>query len=135
MTENYQHLGGFSDWVQAAHKVRPLFPVAPPGTETQQKVREVLGFFFKEEMPREVKIERRWEQAGLSGEEISWSVGYGPRTQAWLIKPAGATEPLPGLVALHDHGAFKFYGKEKIADGPDEPLPLIRDFRETYYGG
>jgi dienelactone hydrolase len=69
------------------------------------------------------------------GEEVSWSVGYGPRTHAYVLKPANAKGPLPGIVALHDHSDFKFYGKEKIADGPEGPLPALRDFRKVPYGG
>ncbi len=42
---------------------------------------------------------------------------------------------LPGVLALHDHGGFKFYGKEKIADGPDEPPAILQRFRAECYGG
>ena len=52
-----------------------------------------------------------------------------------MLKPAESRGRLPGVVALHDHGHFKFFGKEKIADGPDGcPAPLAA-FRHTYYGG
>ncbi|MBL0344109.1 acyl-CoA thioester hydrolase/BAAT C-terminal domain-containing protein [Candidatus Villigracilis affinis] len=40
-----------------------------------------------------------------------------------------------GIVALHDHSDFKFYGKEKIADGPQETLPVLSNFRKIPYGG
>jgi len=36
---------------------------------------------------------------------------------------------------LHDHSGFKYYGKEKIADGPEETLPVLSDFRNVPYGG
>jgi dienelactone hydrolase len=62
-------------------------------------------------------------------------VGYGPRTHAYVLKPANAKDLLPGIVALHDHSDFKFYGKEKIADGPQETLPILSDFRKRPYGG
>jgi dienelactone hydrolase len=39
------------------------------------------------------------------------------------------------VVALHDHGGFKFYGKEKIADGPAAPSPVLTQWRSVYYGG
>ena len=71
----------------------------------------------------------------MVGEAVSWSVGYGPRTEAWILKPAGISARLPGIVALHDHGGFKFYGKEKIADGPHGPARGIQAFRDCYYGG
>jgi dienelactone hydrolase len=135
MARTYQHLGVFSDWVAAANKAHPLYPVASPGEATQQRVRELLGFRFENERPRAVKVERRWQRDGLLGEEVSWSVGYGPRTFAWVLKPEGAKEPLPGVLALHDHGGFKYYGKEKIADGPDETHPILQPFREECYGG
>lgn len=135
MARTYQHLGVYSDWVDAARKAHRLYPVAPPGKETQRRVKETLGFHFTSERPRSVKVERRWTRDGIEGEEVSWSVGYGPRTHAWVLKPEGAKTPLPGVVALHDHGGFKYYGKEKIADGPDETPPVLKPFREQYYGG
>ncbi|MGQ9881010.1 MAG: dienelactone hydrolase family protein [Armatimonadota bacterium] len=135
MARTYQHLGVYSDWVDAARKAHRLYPVAPPGKETQQRVRETLGFRFSNERPRLVRVERRWVRDGIEGEEVSWSVGYGPRTYAWVLKPEGVGEPLPGVVALHDHGGFKYYGKEKIADGPEETPPVLVPFREQYYGG
>jgi dienelactone hydrolase len=135
MSEHYQHLGVFSDWVASARRQQSLYPTAMPGPETQALIREVLGFCHKDENPMDVKMEGRWEKDGLVGEEISWSVGYGPRTHAYVLKPANAKGPLPGIVALHDHSDFKFYGKEKIADGPEEPLSVLHDFRQIPYGG
>ena len=135
MKEQYQHLGIFSDWVQAAREQQPLFPIAQPGLETQQRVREVLGFCNGDEAPRAIRIEQRWERDDLVGEEVSWSVGFGPRTHAYVLKPANAIQPLPGIVALHDHGGFKFYGKEKIADGLNEAPEFLIEYRKKYYAG
>jgi len=135
MPEHYQHLGVFSDWVAAARGQQSLFPVAAPGVQTQARIREVLGFCHGDENPMDVKLESEWEKDGVSGEEVSWSVGFGPRTHAYVLKPADAKGSLPGIVALHDHSDFKFYGKEKIADGPQGTLPLLHDFRKVPYGG
>ena len=132
MTTHYQHLGKFSDWVEAAGRKRELYPNAAPGAATRQKLCEVLGFCDGDESPQAVQVERAWEQDGLAGEEISWSVGYGPRTHAYVLKPLNAAGPLPGLVALHDHGGFKWFGKEKIADGPEAPHPAVVAFRSCY---
>jgi dienelactone hydrolase len=135
MPEHYRHLGIYSDWVAAAQKQQSLFPVAAPGAKTRALIREALGFCDGEENPIDVKIERKWEKDGVTGEEVSWSVGYGPRTHAYVLKPANADKPLPGIVALHDHSDFKFYGKEKIADGPEGTPLLLQDFRKVPYGG
>jgi len=131
----YTDLGVFSDWVEEARRQRRVFPAALPGAETQRQVREALGFCTGPEMPLNIQTERVWERDGLAGEEVSWSVGYGPRTRAWILKPAGASELLPGVVALHDHGGFKFFGKEKIARGPDDPPSFVKTYWKTYYGG
>jgi dienelactone hydrolase len=134
MPDGFKHLGVFSAQVDAARQQHPLFPHAALGAETQRRIREVLGFCEGPETPQDARVDSRWERDGVAGEEISWSVGYGPRTQAWVLKPAGATGRLPGVVALHDHGGFKFYGKEKIAEG-SEPLPILDAYRAHYYGG
>jgi dienelactone hydrolase len=109
--------------------------MAPPGPDTRSKAREILRFTVGDEQPVDLRSECAWEADGVDGEEISWSVGFGPRTHAWILKPTGARKPLPGIVALHDHGHYKFFGKEKIADGPKRPLGALEAFRKTYYGG
>ena len=131
----YAHLGSFGDLVEVAKAQKPLFPVAPPGEKTQRSAWEVFGFTAHGEQPMDARLERSWRADGVDGEEVSWSVGFGPRRHAWILKPAQARGPLPGIVALHDHGHYKMNGKEKIADGPDGPLPALELFRQTYYGG
>jgi len=131
----YSHLGVYSDLVDAAQGQEPLFPTALPGRATVEKVREVLGFCERPEQPLDARVEGRWEKDGLVGEAVSWDVGYGPRAQAWFLRPADAKGPLPGILALHDHGGFKYYGKEKIAEGPDAPPEVLRDWFQGIYGG
>jgi len=141
MASEYRDLGPFSDWVAAAQGQRALYPAALPGDETQRQVRAVLGFSIGAEAPGDVRVDDRWERDGLIGEAVSWSVGYGPRTEAWVLKPADApaTAKLPGVVALHDHGGFKFYGKEKIADADIDAStgvsPVLAAYRARYYDG
>lgn len=134
-SRTYSHLGPFSDLVDAAKALGPLFPLAVPGEETRKSARDVFGFRVGKERPLDPRLEQSWRAGDVEGEEISWSVGFGPRTHAWILKPAGARGRLPGVVALHDHGHYKLYGKEKIADGPEGPLPAVEPFRRTYYGG
>lgn len=131
----FRHLGEFGDWVGVARRNRRLYPLAAPGARTQARVREALGLDPRPKVPSDVRTDGRWESDGVAGEEVSWSVGYGPRTRAWVLRPAGTSEPLPGVVALHDHSGYKFHGKEKIADGPDGQLPEIADLRREEYDG
>src|SRR5689334_17126763 len=107
--KRFADLGVYSDLVPAAKKTHLLCPLARPGKTTQKAVLEMLGFDSYPAKPRQVRIDARWERDGVAGEAISWSVGYGPRTEAWLLRPAGVKGKLPGVIALHDHGGFKYY--------------------------
>lgn len=84
--------------------------------------------------PVQPTVQRRWEHDGLEIEELSWPQPAGAPTAAWVLKPKGATGRLPGVLALHDHGGFKFYGKEKIAQVGPAVHPLVREHWD-YYGG
>ncbi len=131
---SYRHLGKFSDWVDFAAQQK-AGPAAPGRAGlTPSLVRDIVGF-GGDAAPTSPRLGATWDGDGIVGQEVSWSVGYGPRTQAWLLRPAGAAGPLPGVLALHDHSNFKFFGKEKIADGPGSPGPLVVDLRRRQYGG
>lgn len=74
---------------------------------------------------------REWSRSGTDGVELSWG---SPATQAWLLRPAGHTGPdLPAVLLLHGHDGVKFYGKEKVADGPDGIAPGIAELRAHGY--
>jgi dienelactone hydrolase len=130
--ELLEHLGEYTDLVDFAAAARPLFP---DGGLSSAEIRELIGFAEAAPVAREVRVERRWSAGGVAGEQVSWSVGYGPRTVAWLLRPEGAGGPLPGVVALHGHDAYKYLGKEKIADGPDGTHPDVAVLRQTMYEG
>jgi dienelactone hydrolase len=82
----------------------------------------------------EVRVESKHEYDGLSIERLSWQLPAGPRTEAVFMKPAGAKGPLPGILALHDHGGNKFLGWRKIAR-IDEPVwAIVASHQKNYYG-
>ena len=60
------------------------------------------------------------EHDGVITSRLQWQLGFGPRTSAWFVRPAGATGPLPGLLALHCHGGIKAYGAERLVSLPDD---------------
>jgi dienelactone hydrolase len=135
VAETFQHLGPFSDLVAAARASRQLLPSPRSAVEARHRAGTTLRFTLGGENPSGIATERTWVLDGIVGEELTWSVGFGPRSSAWLLRPEGAAHPLPGVVALHDHGNLKRWGKEKIADGPDAANPAIASHRDTYYGG
>ncbi len=83
----------------------------------------------------EVAVERQFVYDGLAIEELSWQLPYGPRTQALLLKPANASGKLPAILALHDHGGNKFFGRQKITRTSDERHPLMVTHQDRYYSG
>ncbi|ABM09706.1 acetylxylan esterase [Paenarthrobacter aurescens] len=68
------------------------------------------------ELPYTVHSEN--EHDGVITTHLSWQLGFGPKTSAWLVRPAGVTGPLPGLLALHCHGGIKAYGAQRLVSFP-----------------
>jgi dienelactone hydrolase len=127
-------LGEYGDWIAQAKQRKNLYPsVDVPGL-TSDEVLGLIGSPGPGE-PLAPARGRRWTSAGVSGEEVSWSVGYGPRTHAWMLRPADVSGPLPGVVALHSHDGFTYFGKEKVADGPDPAPEAVRPLRDRIYEG
>lgn len=81
------------------------------------------------------RLERRVTYDGLDIEELSWQLPYGSPTRATLLKPAGARGRLPGVVALHDHGGNKYFGRRKLTRTGDDQHPRMVEHQERYYGG
>ena len=135
MAKQYQDLGIYSDLAHLAQKNLKLYPTMKPGKKAQALVRPWLGCDLGPAKPQKVKVEKRWTKDGVDGELITYSVGFGPRTEAYYLRPAGVKGKLPGVVALHDHGGFKYYGKEKVALGPDEPTDILKNWYKKAYGG
>jgi len=56
------------------------------------------------------------------------------RIPVYILIPKDAPKPAPGVVCLHDHGGFYFWGKEKVV-GVEPENPALTAFKETYYSG
>ncbi len=67
-------------------------------------------------------------------EKIYFNTTPSIRVPAYLLVPKGARKKLPAIVALHDHGGFYLWGKEKLVETDDE-APALKNWRTTYYGG
>lgn len=128
-----RHLGEFAGLAEVAGKHWQLFPDTAPGPALRQAVRAAIGTL--DLTTRDPRVERTWTADGVDGQELSWDIGFGPRTHAYLLRPRGRRDVLPGVVALHCHAGMKHAGKEKIADGPEPPTPEVRRLRGQLYGG
>lgn len=56
------------------------------------------------------------------------------RIPAYVLVPKNLDKPAAGIVALHDHGGFYFWGKEKLVDVAPEH-PALTEYKRAYYGG
>ena len=114
---------------------RPEFrDVAAWRAKARAKLLECLALPDSGGTPRVEVVERNVVE-GVEAEILRWQLPYGPPTDAVFLKPAGATGPLPGIVALHDHGGMKYFGYRKIADDGRPLHPMLRRHRDEDYGG
>lgn len=67
-------------------------------------------------------------------ETVRFDTAPGVRVPAFVLVPKGISKPAPAIVALHDHGAFYLWGREKIVE-VDGENPALAEFRRQYYGG
>jgi dienelactone hydrolase len=107
-----------AEWREAARKrvLECIAPVRIPG-------------------PPVVTVTGRATYDGLDIEFLTWQLPAGPKTEAVFLKPAGARGPLPGILALHDHGGNKFLGWRKIARTDSTPWAVQQKHQDQYYGG
>jgi dienelactone hydrolase len=131
----FQHLGIFSDLVGHVGAVGTAKEGGLLTGDLRKRIRNLLSVEPAPPQPEDVRVERTWVHHGLRGEEISWFTGFGPRTVGWIIRPDNDTERLPGILALHGHDGVKWYGKEKIADGPEPIATAVSRLREELYEG
>ncbi|HEY3129496.1 MAG TPA: prolyl oligopeptidase family serine peptidase [Acidobacteriota bacterium] len=83
----------------------------------------------------QVRVEFEGTYDGLHVERLSWQLPAGPRTEAVFLKPAGSSERLPAILALHDHGGKKFLGWRKISRIDEHSWKIQLEHQEHYYGG
>lgn len=67
-------------------------------------------------------------------ERVTFQTTPDVRVPAFVLVPAKLSGRAPAIVALHDHGGFYLWGKEKIVQIEGEH-PVLADFRKRYYGG
>ncbi|MBT7863219.1 MAG: hypothetical protein HN712_23085 [Gemmatimonadetes bacterium] len=75
------------------------------------------------------------EQAdGFTRHTVRYQTSPGREAEAFLLIPDGLVEPAPAVVALHDHGAFYYYGKEKLTSWDGAPKALEHFVERAYEG-
>jgi dienelactone hydrolase len=120
---------GYEDW--------PTYVRTRPGYSAHSRAARDLGSALGvPEVQPALDVVIDWEEThdGVTTSQLSWQLGYGPRTSAWLIRPADADGPLPGVLALHCHGGNKFGGADRLVELPAEHPSAVLARAELYEG-
>ena len=123
-------IAGYEDWPEAVRSAEP-YEGADDETTTLARVLGLRRIF----VVTDVREEQRHVRAGIEIRRLRWSVGYGPDTQAWLLRPAGQAGTLPGVLALHSHGGVRSVGAEQLVDLGADSSPRAVQLRADYYAG
>ena len=77
--------------------------------------------------PRPETVERV-DRGDYVREKVHFNTTPDVRVPAYVLIPKRARLPAPAIVALHDHGGFYLWGKEKLVERDDEH-PVLTDFK------
>ncbi len=140
MIENM--IGAYGEWAAQTMQDPPRLSFRQPAFSDLEAWRSVARARYRElllgpghPVTPVPAVQRRMEFDGLSIEHLTWQLPYGPPTEAVVLKPAGATGKLPGIVGLHDHSENKYFGWRKIARISQNPHPAMLQHQQQYYGG
>jgi dienelactone hydrolase len=133
-------LAGYADWpayLAGASSFVPVDQARRGSARAMESERaalvEVLG--VRAATAADVRVEREWTVDGVRGRELTWSLGFGPRTRAFLLQPEDHDGALPGLLALHAHGGVRSTGAEQLVDTGRAPHPSAARMRARSYAG
>ena len=114
--------------------LRPEFTDLPAWKrQARRTLLDLLHYAPPECDPRPQTVERI-DRGDYVEERISFDTTPDIRVPALVLVPKKARLPAPGIVALHDHGGFYLWGKEKLVEREDEH-PVLTDFKREYYAG
>jgi dienelactone hydrolase len=114
--------------------LRPEFADLPAWKrQARGKLQELLHYAPPPCDPRAETVERI-DRGEYVQEKVYFNTTPDVRVPAYVLLPKNAPRPAPGIVALHDHGGFYVWGKEKLLE-LDGEHPVLSDFKRQYYGG
>jgi dienelactone hydrolase len=142
LSEADSHIGSLYPFVQRQADQQPqeLSFLRPEYRELEewkpQARKRVLGnlFYSPPAVEPAPQLIRRTDRGDYFEEYLTFQTTPDIRTPAFVLVPKGVKRAAPGVVALHDHGGFYLWGKEKVLALPGEH-PALTEFRQQYYGG
>jgi dienelactone hydrolase len=99
----------------------------------RQKLDELLGF-HPDPVPLQAEIVDSTKREGYTQYLVKYSLNVHQQTEAFLLIPDNLTKPAPAVIALHDHGGFYYFGKEKH-NQIDNPPAILQQYIDGLYEG
>jgi dienelactone hydrolase len=100
--------------------------------QARSKLLELLHYAPGKCEPRPEVVEKV-DKGDHVREKVFFNTTPDIRVPAYVLIPKKARFPAPALVALHDHGGFYFWAKEKLIECENEH-PVLTEFKKHYYG-
>ncbi|MFD3000691.1 dienelactone hydrolase family protein [Pontibacter toksunensis] len=97
------------------------------------QLNELLAF-NPEPAPLNSEILSTIKRDGYTQYLVRYNVNALQKTEAFLLVPDNLTKPAPAVIALHDHGGFYFFGKEKHTLTDNQPEILVEYVQNLYEG-
>ena len=97
------------------------------------KMHELLSY-ETDATPLDEEILDTVKHEGYTQYLVRYSITPNRKTEAFLLIPDGLKEPVPAVLALHDHGAFYYFGKEKHTSIENPPEVLKKHIDQSYGG-
>jgi dienelactone hydrolase len=97
------------------------------------KMMELLAY-SPSPVPLNPLILEKVRKDGYTRYKVQYSITQFRKTEAFLLIPDNLTKPAPAVIALHDHGGFYYFGKEKIAETENQPQ-VLKEFIINAYEG
>jgi dienelactone hydrolase len=136
------HVGNLYPFIQA-HADRSPFalsygtrqPSDVPTWRAQARAKmEELLRYSPAPPPRDGQVLETVKKTGYTRHRVRYAVTTDRHTEAFLLVPDGLHGRAPAVLALHDHGGFYYFGKEKITE-TEIDLPVLKNHIRDAYGG
>ncbi|GAB3821912.1 hypothetical protein GCM10028895_25030 [Pontibacter rugosus] len=97
------------------------------------KLDELLAF-HPEPAPLNSQVLSTTKRDGYTQYLVRYNVNALQSTEAFLLVPDNLTKPAPAVIALHDHGGFYYFGKEKHTYTDNQP-EILKEYVQNLYDG
>ena len=84
--------------------------------------------------PPAAQVVRREDRGDYVQEYLTFQTTPDIRVPAYVLIPKGGKLPAPGIIALHCHGGFYAWGKEKLVE-TDREHPALTEYKQELYHG